>query len=191
MDLCYERGYRATTLAMLLERAGLDLAAFERHFRDLEDCFCEVYGEFQEELMKRMFAAISGEPTWRDRLRVMAYTMADYVSEDERRTQFIVVEVRSAGDRAIYMMSQGYERLFDLIDMGRRERPAAGSISRATAEAIGGSMFFQMYSSYEPGSIDAVRARVPELMYMAVLPYLGPEAAEEELRLLPQDLQVS
>jgi hypothetical protein len=48
-------------------------------------------------------------------------------------------------------------------------------------------MFFQMYASYEAGeSIDAVRARIPELMYVAVLPYLGAEAAEEELRLVPQ-----
>jgi hypothetical protein len=31
-----------------------------------------------------------------------------------------------------------------------------------------------------------VRAKVPEMMYVAVLPYLGAEAAEEELRLVPQ-----
>jgi len=31
-----------------------------------------------------------------------------------------------------------------------------------------------------------VRAKVPEMMYVAVLPYLGVEAAEEELHRVPQ-----
>ena len=186
VDLCHERGYRNTTLAALLERAGVDRATFTRHYGHLENCFCEVYAELQDDLMERLLAVVSAESTWRDRLRAVAYELADYIEEDESRTQFMVIEVRSAGDRAIYLLSQSYERLFDLIDMGRGERPRRRSISRATAEAVGGSMFFQMYSSYEPGSIDAVRARVPELMYMAVLPYLGPEAAAEELLLAPQ-----
>ena len=186
VDLCFEKGFGQTTLEMLLDRAEVDQAAFERHFADLEDCFCGVYQDIQDELLERVFAAITSEPTWRDRLRATAYTMADFVAEDEKRTHFAIVEVRSAGDRAIYLLSQSYERLFDLIDQGRRERDLPGWVSRATAEAIGGTMFFQMYASYEAGSIDSVRARVPELMYVAVLPYLGAEAAAEELRLVPQ-----
>jgi AcrR family transcriptional regulator len=187
VGLCFEHGYRQTTLDMLLDRAEVDRAAFERHFTDLEDCFCEVYQEMQKELMERVLAAIACESTWRDRLRATAYTMADFVAEDEKRTRFVIFEVRSAGDRAIYLLSQSYERLFDLIDQGRRERRLPGSISRATAEAIGGTMFFQMYASYAAGSIESVRAKVPEMMYVAVLPYLGAEAAAEELRLVPGD----
>jgi AcrR family transcriptional regulator len=186
LDLCFERGYRATTVPMLLERAGVDRATFRRLFTDLENCFCEVYRELQVELTEIVVEAVVAEPTWRDRLRATAYSMADYVSEDERRAHFTVIDVRTAGDRAIYMMNQLYERLFDLIDEGRREPGVRDSVTRATAEAIGGTFFFQMFSSYEPGSADDARARVPELMYLAVLPYLGREAAEAELQMLPQ-----
>jgi AcrR family transcriptional regulator len=186
IDLCYEHGYRSTTLEMLLERAGVDRAAFERHYADMEDCFCQVYEEVQGELVKRIQGAIEREPSWRDRLRATAYTMADFVAEDEKRTHFTIYEVRAAGDRAVYLLGESYERLFDLIDLGRRERSFRRSISRATAEAIGGTIFFQMYASFEAGSVESVRAKVPEMMYVAVLPYLGAEAAEEELRLVPQ-----
>jgi AcrR family transcriptional regulator len=185
--LCFEHGYRQTTREMLLDRAEVDRGAFERHFADMEDCFCEVYQEIQDELLQRVLAAVTAAPTWRDRLRATAYTMADFIAEDEKRTHLVIFEVRSAGDRAIYLLSQSYERLFDLIDQGRNERRPPGWLSRATAEAIGGTMFFQMYASYDGGSIDTVRAKVPELMYVAVLPYLGPEAAAEELRLVPHN----
>lgn len=187
VELCFERSYRETTLEMLLERAEVDGATFERHFSDMEDCFCGVYQDIQDELMETVLAAVTTARTWRDRLRATAYTMADFVAEDVKRSHFAIFEVRSAGDRAMYMLAQSYERLFDLIDQGRREREIPGSVSRATAEAIGGAMFFQMYASYDGGSIDTVRAKVPELMYVAVLPYLGPEAAAEELRLVPHN----
>jgi hypothetical protein len=39
-----------------------------------------------------------------------------------------------------------------------------------------------MYAAYEEGSIEAVRAKIPEMMYMAVRPYLGEQVAAEELR---------
>jgi AcrR family transcriptional regulator len=186
VDLCFEHGYRQTTPEMLFDRAEVDRAGFRRHFADLEDCFCEVYKEMRDDLMGRVAAAVEYEATWRDGLRATAYTMVDWTAEDEKRTKFTVIEVRSAGERALILMGQAFEELFDLIDRGRDERQLPGEISRATAEAIGGTIFNQMYAAYEDGSIDAVRAKVPEMMYMAVRPYLGDEAAAEELREPPR-----
>jgi AcrR family transcriptional regulator len=182
VDLCFEHGYRETRLEMLLDRSGIDRAAFERHFADLEDCFCSVYQEMRDELMARVAAAIEGRPSWRDGLRAAAYTMVDWTAEDEKRTKFTVIEVRRAGERAMLLMGQAFEELFDLIDRGRDERSLPGEISRATAEGIGGTIFTQMYAAYEEGSIEAVRAKIPEMMYMAVRPYLGEQVAAEELR---------
>jgi AcrR family transcriptional regulator len=182
VDLCFERGYRQMTLEMLLERAGVDPAAFERHFADLEDCFCQVYVVMRDELMRRVAVVVEGQPSWRDGIRAVAYTMVDWTAEDEKRTKLAVVEVRTAGERALILMGEAFEELFDLIDRGRGERRLPGEISRATAEAVGGTIFNQMFAAYEEGSIEAVRAKIPEMMYMAVRPYLGEEAAAEELR---------
>jgi AcrR family transcriptional regulator len=181
IDLCFEYGYRQTSLEMLLERAGVDRDAFARHFADLEDCFCRIYVGMRDELMRRVAVAAKGRPSWRDGIRAVAYTMVDWTAEDEKRTKFAVVEVRTAGERAAILMGQAFEELFELIDEGRDERELPGEISRATAEAVGGMIFTQMFAAYEQGSIDAVRAKVPEMMYMAVRPYLGEEVAAEEL----------
>ena len=170
---------------MVLDRAGLDRETFERHFADLEDCFCEVYKEIRDDLMSQVSAAVENTESWRESLRAVAYTMVDYTAADDKRTNFSVFEVRSAGERALLLMGEAFNELFDLIDRGREERDDHHEISRATAEAVGGSIFNQMYVAYERGAIDAVRAKLPEMMYMAVLPYLGAEAAAEELRQRP------
>jgi AcrR family transcriptional regulator len=182
VDLCFEHGYRSLSLQMLLDRAEVDEATFLRHFDDLEDCFCGIYEELRDELMEAAAAAVASQRTWRDGLRAAIYAIVDFVEEDEKRRHLIILEARSAGDRAVYLIHEGYERFFDYLDRGREERSASGTISRATAEAIGGSIFFQMYSSYRNGSIGSVRETVPKMMYMAVLPYLGPVIAQEELR---------
>jgi AcrR family transcriptional regulator len=185
MDLCFERGYRRVKVSMVLDRSGVDMPTFERNFADLEDCFCQIYTELRDELMGMIAEAVAEQPTWRDRIRVTAYTMVDHLEIDERRTQFMVSDARNAGDRASVLMEEAFEEMFELLDAGRNERDHGAPLSRATAEAVGGTIFFQMLAAFEQGSMRDVRAKVPEMMYIAVLPYLGEEAAREELELPP------
>jgi hypothetical protein len=42
LSLCLERGYPNLTLPMVLERAGVDTAEFERHNAELEDCILNI-----------------------------------------------------------------------------------------------------------------------------------------------------
>lgn len=181
LELCFERGYREVTLAELLERAEVDRSEFEGFYDDLEDCFCSIYEGLQGEMMARVTAAVEGAPSWRDGLRAVAYAIVGYLEEDECRAHLMAIEVMRAGERAGLLLAEAFEQIFDILDRGRWERAHAGAISRATAEAIGGTIFTQMYAAFEDGSVEAVRAKVPEMMYVAVLPYMGEQAAEEEL----------
>jgi hypothetical protein len=36
--------------------------------------------------------------------------------------------------------------------------------------------------------VEAVREKIPEMMYAAVLPYFGPEVAAQELRIAPPEI---
>lgn len=187
MDLCCERGYRKTKLPMLLERAAVDETTFERYFADLEDCFCQIYVKLRDQLMGMIAEAVAEQPAWRDRVRVTAYIMVEHLEEDERRTRFMVTEVRNAGDRAAILMEEAFEEMFELLDEGRDERDHPTPLSRATAEAVGGTIFFQMLAAFEHGTMKDVRAKLPEMMYIATLPYLGEDAAREELVIPPYE----
>jgi AcrR family transcriptional regulator len=186
IDLCYECGYQRLTLAMLLERAGVDEAAFSSHFLDLEDCFCHVYQDEVDAFYRRIYAALADKPSWRERMRAAAYAYLDYLQEDPKRTNFVTIEIRVAGERALLLMADALKRQFDLLDQGRDELEDPNAISRATSEAIGGAIFGQIYSLVAGGALPSVTAQaVPEALYTAILPYLGSEAALEELRIPP------
>jgi hypothetical protein len=159
---------------------------------DQEAELCEVIQAGSDELLARVAVAYQEEDRWRDRLRAVAYTMLRFLQEDPIRARAMTVEVLSAGDRAQLIRDAGMQALIELIDHGRQELDDPDSMSRATAEAIGGAIYNRMHVAVEDGKLeheqDYLEHMVPELMYIAVLPYLGTEAAMEELHIPPPPL---
>ncbi len=182
IGLCFERGFRNVELWALFERAGLDRAAFDRHFADLEDCFFKVF-EAEIERCRREYAPAVEELTdWRERVRATLYALYRFIAADRRRAWFVVVDSRVAGERTRLLSDRLVESLFDLIDAGRAELDNPDSLSRATAEAVGGGIINQVYAAVaRPTRLPPEEELVPELMYCAVLPYSALDAALEEL----------
>jgi len=186
LELCFERGFRQVDLGSLLARAGLDRAAFAREFRDLEDCFDACFKAEVERYRRQAPPLVAQPGGWREQVRARAYSLYRFLCADRRRARFIVVDSRAAGERTLLFAGQVIEELFDLIDGGRRELAEPRLLTRATAESIGGGIFNQVYAILGRATALPPEAEiVPQLMYCIVLPYLGPVAAREELRIRP------
>lgn len=183
LDLCQERGYPELQLSDLLERAEVSSADFQLHFDDLEDCFCGVLAEIYGEFFDYAQAAIAGVSGWRDRIRATAYAMLRFFRRDERVARFGAVEAGRAGARAEQLFLDTFNRLIDLIDEGRAEVDDPDALSRATALGVGGIIFARVQEAVAADELDLGEEELPELMYAAVLPYLGADAAEEELHI--------
>ena len=187
IDLCWERGLAATTLPDLLARADVDEPGFHRYFKDLEDCFFQIYSGELERFRREIRAARIGWTTWADRLRATAYALYRFLAADERIRWLTAVEVRRASERSQLLIGEEVEALFALIDEGRAERSPSG-VTRATAESIGGGIFSQIWvAAAARGPMPPEAEIVPPLVSMAVLPYLGAAAAEEELTMPPSN----
>jgi AcrR family transcriptional regulator len=188
IDLCWERGFASLTLDDLLARAEVDEPTFHRYFADPEDCFFQVYSGELERFRRERLAAAAGFVTWRDRLRATAYALYRFLAADERIRHLVAAEVRAASERSQVLIGQEVEALFDLIDEGRGERPEGAQLTRATAETMGGGIFNQIYAAAsQKGRMPREAEIVPELMFATVLPYVGEEAAREELSAPPSD----
>lgn len=112
-----------------------------------------------------MPAAPAGVADWRERLRLAAYAL-----------------YRRRGDCSAFPREGEIEELVDLIDEGRTEQGAPSSLTRLTAEALGGAIFCQL--RLDGGRLPEGEL-VPMLMYSAVLPYAGAASAADELRIPP------
>lgn len=185
IELCFERGFGELSVEQVCERAGIEPEAFERDYADLEDCFCQVYVVERDRFFVVREAACEGLEGWREQLRASAYALLRILSADPKLANFVIVEPRIAGERALMLMEGVIETMLDLLDRGRQHRDDPEAISRATAESIAGSIFLQIYMAVIQGPAELTEQTVREMMYAAVLPYLGIEAAREELRTPP------
>ncbi len=185
IDLCFERGFPNVTVEALCERAGIEPADFDADYADLNDCFMQVSLIEAEEFHRRIGLVRNSQAPWRDRVRFTAYELLRYFKEDERRTNFGIVEGRSAGERVQHVIAAEVEAMVELIDEGRQELDDPESLTRATAEDIAGGIFNQLYGQLARGPLPPEEDHIPQMMYVAVLPYLGSEAALEELSIPP------
>ena len=180
IEIAAERGYAETTIELILDHAGLDRPAFDRHFRGKYDCFLTAWQEMNEGCMREMLEAFNSQEEWPDRLRAVACEIIDNLRNDPGRASF-AVEVLSAGDAARARRDMTMRVIASLIDAGRNEMDDPESVPHTTAEALAGSAYGQVYAKVVRGEADELPALVPQLMSAAVMPYLGVEAGLAEL----------
>jgi AcrR family transcriptional regulator len=172
---------RPLDVATICARARVPDTRFLRLFRDGPDCVCAVLEAETAELLRRCWSSFSAVTGWADQLRAVAHTMLEFFKEDERRARLMAVDAHRGGERGTLIRDQGMQALFAFIDLGRYEMADPGTLTRTTAEAVGSSIYLQLRTWIEDGRIESMDELIPEMMYFAVLPYLGVEAAEAEL----------
>jgi AcrR family transcriptional regulator len=180
-----ERGLEPTTVAMVCERAAVGRAAFDRNFGGKEDCFLQVHDEIALELCQQVQAAYGGRRAWHDRIWAGALAAMRFFRADPLRARFLLVAVNGAGSRPQACRDRVLRNLTDMIDAGREELEEPDSVSRSTAEMVTGAIYGTLMIKVRDGAIERGEDFLPELVYMATMPYLGSRAAEDELGVQP------
>lgn len=181
-ELMATHGYERLSAAAIADRAGVTRAEFERRFEDVQDCVLKSYWHYTEEFNRRVYAAYETGGSWREGFRAAAYAAARYVRDNPQVVRFGTVEMFSAGLMAQAYRQSHLQQMVDLIDAGRQELEDPDSVGRGVAEATFGSIYELIVKEVQSGrGTGAAEDFVPDLMYIAVRPYLGHEVAREEL----------
>lgn len=153
--------------------------------REWNDARLAAYDEVVAEFCERVRAAHDDAGSWHDRIWAAGWAAMRFLREDPARARLFVVEVNGVGSRAQAHRDRMVQGLADLIDAGREELEDPGLVSRCTAEIAAGSIYGAMLAKVRGGWLERREDFLPELVYMAVLPYLGARAAEDELLVQP------
>jgi AcrR family transcriptional regulator len=189
VDLVVERGYAETTIEAIVDRAGVERADFDRRAAGKDDCCLRVYEAQLAAVDQLVVGAYLRHETWRDRLRAAVHAGAGYISDNPREVLFGELQVREGPEMARTRHDAFIQRLVDIVDAGRAELDFPDSFSRGVAEYMLGAVYTIMLERLREGGTLAARTVVPELMYIAVRPYVGHEAAVEELHIPPPSEQ--
>jgi AcrR family transcriptional regulator len=181
ISLVGEHGYPATTIEMVCEQARAGRAHFDRCFAGKEDCFLSLHDEVSAGLCERVDDAVASAVAWHDRIWAAGWAAVRFFEEDPLRARFLIVEINGAGSGAQARRDRMLHSLADLIDGGREEMEESERVSRCTAEIVAGAIYGTLAGKLDEGCLERRGEFLPVLVYMAVMPYLGLRAAEDEL----------
>jgi AcrR family transcriptional regulator len=174
-------GYERTTVEHAIDNAGLYRQAFFDNFEDKEDCYLHALdaGSAWVELAMREATVIT-EDTWRGRLRGALTGLLHFLDTQPEIGRALLVEVHAVGPRAVEKRAEAMERAAVMMDLAREE--GGDSAPAISAEAVVAGILAVLHTRLAAHQTSGFGRLLPELMYLAVLPYFGPDAAAAEMR---------
>ena len=177
-----EAGYEGTSVRTVIDRTGLYRQAFYDNFSSKEDCYLQAYDVGVQRVETGVRAAAAGESSWRGQLRAGLGALLDFLDTEPDVGRALIVEVHPAGPDALAKRAAALARARAFLDLGRTAADSNGSSPpRLAPEAVASGIHMVIHSRLAAGNRDGFRDLLPELMYVAVLPYFGPETAGLEM----------
>ena len=181
LELVTTRRYENTEIAQILDLAGVSRADFDDLFASKEACAMAVFDRFLADYIATVQAAYDGEAQWPDSLRSAAYAVADWMVANPREVRFGTVEMLWAGDLAQARREEGFQTFVRMVDAGRARAAHPAAAPKYTAEGVIGSIAVMLTKELQHSGELNPHKFIPEMMYLAVLPFMGEAAAAREL----------
>ncbi|MGN6588643.1 MAG: TetR/AcrR family transcriptional regulator [Solirubrobacterales bacterium] len=173
-ECCAERGYAATTVGAVLERAGVGTESFESYFAGKEDCALAALNKIVSETLARIAMAnpLAGDEVQRRKFEIKA--ILELMAGEPAFAWLAYVESRQGGTPRMHDAYESAARVLAL--MMERVGVAAGGRNGLARASLGGA------EAVVRRELAAGRAgRLPELLkdfvYAALVPFVGQREA--------------
>jgi AcrR family transcriptional regulator len=147
VQIVSDKGYGATTVADIVERASVSRTTFYEQFPDKEACFLAAfdYGvEFVLGQMRDAWAELEGERDWRAHVRSDLSTFLRVLASEPAFASALHIEVLAAGAAALERRHQIIalftERTRRLHELARAEDPSVPALPATVFELHSGGL---------------------------------------------------
>jgi AcrR family transcriptional regulator len=183
LDAVGEVGYEGTSVRTVLDRTDLYRQAFYDHFSSKDDCYLQAYDDGVMRVEAGLRAAAAGESSWSGQLRAGLGAFLDFLDTEPNVGRALIVEVHPAGGEALRKRGAAMARASEFLARGQAGASENGAEPpQITSQAIVSGIHSIVHSRLAAGECEGFRDLLGELLYVAVLPFLGPEVALEEMR---------
>jgi AcrR family transcriptional regulator len=172
-------GYTAMTVSAVIARANVSRKTFYEQFADREHCFLAAYELIVGRALAGVRAAYAGDAPWPERLRVAVDWTLQALASHPLEARVAFVEVLAAGPRALGLRDRALHELAPLFAPGVDVAPADATIPTSMPLAISGTFSELIGLQVRQGRVTELPRLLPELLYCALAPFVGPAAAAD------------
>lgn len=175
------KGYKATSVADVIDEADVSRTTFYKHFDDKHECFLAAYDLVVERVLDAVIASCDAGQPWVERMRVGLATVVELFALDPELARTAIVEVAAAGADARQRHWDAITRLTEFLAEGEElagDRDLPSNIGLMAAGAVSGLIFDELLT----GRAERLPELLPDLLFAMLVPYIGPSAATAEMR---------
>jgi AcrR family transcriptional regulator len=182
------KGYEATSVADILEEAGVGRESFYELFADKQDCMMAARRLLIEDLSDAISTAYEGPGPWVDRVREALAATLGWFAADPIAGRVVMLELSALGPISRGIFQEEFDHFTRLLDEGLDGTGPQPEVRRATGLAVGAA-FARIYDEVARDRSERLPQMLPELTYEVLVPFLGEAGAREEERRAASSLQ--
>jgi AcrR family transcriptional regulator len=175
-----EKGYPAARVSDICQAAGVTRPVFYTLFEGKDDAFLATYRHGINVLVRMMEDAYREAGDWRDGARAALRTVLDVLSSVPAFATMAIVEIETAGPAARLERAMMLRR-FDQFFTGAPFAAASAADPDDLLATIVGGIYTTIYRYVLGGRVAELPSLAPTLTFFALAPFIGREAAEQEL----------
>ncbi|HYJ21101.1 MAG TPA: TetR/AcrR family transcriptional regulator [Solirubrobacterales bacterium] len=178
-QLTRTKGYVAMTVADIVSTAAVTREAFYELFRSKEDAFLAAQVAGLESSISVAAAGFFAGETWETRVWDGLEALFGYSALEPDFVYLDVLEGYAAGSAAIRRSFDNRIAYHLFLEDGYRQNPTAERLPRLSSEAVGGAILGLMRCQVSEGRTERMLEALPQSVYLALAPFIGPVAAIE------------
>jgi AcrR family transcriptional regulator len=179
VELIAERGYRTTTVADIIKRAGVAKLKFYENFSSKSDCFLAAYDRGLGEATRRVGEACEQHPaSFPERVSAGLAALLDYAATEPALARACIVEAPSLGAAMGGAREQALAAFAPLL-RGARQEAGEAELPPSLEESVFDGLYWLLYDAILTGAPDPIDQLRPQLVEFALLPFLGAAAAAD------------
>lgn len=180
-DVTVEKGAAGSTVAEVVERAGVSRRTFYEMFDDRDECFLAAFDDALAYAADRVVRAYEAQRSWRERIRAGLVALLGFLDEEPVIGRVLIVESSTVGTAAYRCRRDAIARVIAAVDQGSDEAAGSKPPAPLMGEGIVGGALAVIHARLAEADHEPLTTLVNQLMSMIVLPYLGAGAARREL----------
>jgi AcrR family transcriptional regulator len=172
------RGIAGTSIEAIVKEAGVSSVTFYEFFDAKEECFVAAFDRAVEGGAEELALAAEGDPaagglSWSEQLATGLRAMTKLVAAEPDRARLVLVEAQIGGPELSAHFEAALDRVAVKLREGRALETAPPDLPATHEEATAGALAWLLRERLETGDAQGLEALYPELIDIALAPYLG------------------
>ncbi len=175
--------YSSATVDTICWRAGVSQEMFFACFTSPEECFLAAFDDIVARGGLHMLSVCRELDSWRTRTRAALHALLSFLDAEPFSARLLIVESLGVSTRVLWRRSRLLDRFVDAVHVGGSSACSRPAPTRAVARGVVSTVHSVVYESVACAPAGRLALLTAPLMSLIVAPYLGEDAACEELGL--------